>query len=151
MGTVALGVLSAAVARLRARPLIVSNVESIRLDHRTPVERDDAPAVHVIAIADRPEAGSKCYARTLDFRVVASVRDDAGSEALDELLRAVLERLDPRTTETASAIALEAYPAGARLRMTRIRFDQVVADGDVHEAAIELEADYVATDEWNLE
>lgn len=143
MASVAAGVLAAVVARLRADPSIGVAAESIRCDHRTPVDRDAAPAVHVIADEDALVDG-KCGRRRLDFRVVASVRSDAGTAELDDLLVEVMARLDPSTA------GLDAYPSGVRIKAPRIRFDQQDADADVHEAAISCSAEYETGDEWTL-
>jgi hypothetical protein len=143
MSSIAHDVLAAVAARLRADPTNGVDSASIRVDHRTPVDRESAPAVHVIADEDVLQ-NPKCGGRSFAFRVVVAVRDDAGTAALDAILVAVMERLDPAT------VGLDAYPAGVRVKASRIRFDHEVADADAHEAAIACAADYETGDEWSL-
>lgn len=144
MSSVAGDVLAVVVDRLRASPSIGVDSASIRCDHRTPVDRDSAPAVHVIADEDVLVDG-KCGDRRFDFRVVVAVRSDAGTAELDDLLVAVMARLKP------GAAGMTAYPSGVRLRSPRIRYDQQDADADVHEAAISCSASYSTGDEWTIE
>lgn len=143
MSSVAADVLAVVVERLRASPSIGVDSGSIRCDHRTPVDRDAAPAVHVIADEDAL-VDAKCGRRRFDFRVVASVRSDAGTAELDDLLVEVMARIDPSTA------GLDAYPSGVRIKATRIRYDQQEADSDVHEAAISCSAEHETGDEWSI-
>ncbi|MCC6380453.1 MAG: hypothetical protein IT519_16680 [Burkholderiales bacterium] len=128
------------VARLRAAPLLVkSPSERVRIAHRTPVPRDECPAIRVVPIRNRRTSGKDCDARALAVRVQLFTRDDDGTagESADDLLAAVLARLKPARGDAIP------YPQGVALDVAEeVTLDDEIADIDVAFAEITVTASY---------
>lgn len=148
MSTMQRRILDAVVDRLRASPAIIAKPsERIRIAHRTPITRENSPAIRVIPIDDDSAGGGKgeCVERVLRFTVQIVGRDDGGVEAIDQLMVDVLARMKPTRTDAIP------YPTGARLRPPgRVRFDEELADEDVAVVEVGFAASY-SVDEWSLE
>ncbi len=144
MATIQRQILDAIVARLKASPRLLSKPDRIRVSHRTPVTRDQAPAIYVVPIDDTPDTPKDCTRRRLRLRVAVLARDDGGVDSIDELMIAVMARLRPAKMDPIP------YPPGTVLRYGAIRFDEEDADEDVALAEMEFEASYTAAD-WLLD
>lgn len=145
MATVQRQILAAVVARLRATPaLIAKSAERIRIAHRSPVTREESPAIHVVPQSDELVDDKSCNRRRLRFTVAVLARDDGGIETIDELLVQVMARLKPGRGDAIP------YPAGVVLKPGVIRFDEEVADADIALAEFSFEATY-STADWSLE
>lgn len=144
MATTQRQILDAVVARLKATPLLLAKADRVRVAHRTPVTRDQAPAIHVIPLDDSPATGKDCTTRTLRFRVAVLGRDDGGIDTIDAVLIGVMERLRPSRMDAIP------YPSGVVMRYGAIRFDEEDADEDVALAEMEFTATYTAAD-WLLD
>jgi hypothetical protein len=120
---------------------VIENLDAIRRDHRTVVDRAGAPAVHVIDGDEDPgkaAQGCRCDV-TFSFTVSVFVRADAGFAAADPIVCAVMAALDPAVS----------YGDGIELRRGRISRDQEIADADSLRTDMEFEFRYT-TDAWQL-
>ncbi len=148
MATVQRSILDAVVGRLRESPALIARpTERIRVAHRTPVTREESPAIHVVPISD-DEVGrgtGDCARRRVAFVVRIYGRDDGGVDSIDPILAAIVERINPAATSSFS------YPTGAIVSPPgRITFSEEDADLDVAFAEIAFAASYPVA-EWSLE
>jgi hypothetical protein len=124
--------------RLQATPAVATNV---RLSHRVPVTRNDAPAVYVKPGDNRQEGATKdCVRRVQTVRVHVLVRSDEGVAAIDALVESVTNRLE-RTTAVVGAT----YPRGAQVTLKSALFEDELADEDCVLVALEYEIAYNAS------
>lgn len=129
--------------RMKADPPLVPLAKNVRMDRRTILTRDNAPAVHVIPGESIPGTETECRQ---DWKMTVTlgcfVRDDAAEEAAAPLVAEVLRRLDPRGSPT--------YPWNARLKIIRVRPESDIADGDALRTDIECQFDFISAP-WDLD
>lgn len=114
MTTIALSLLTEVQDRLVAAD-VLTDTTRIRLNHLTPVTRDDAPTINVVPQEDIPsESTNSCRTRReLRFVVEVYVRSDTAWAEAAPLTDAVMAALDPNA---------DPYPHNAELRAAAIRF-----------------------------
>lgn len=139
--------MAAGLARLKAAPaLAVGNAKAdIRRAHRTTVPRAGAPAIHWIDGVDEPArdgAATECTRlRRKYFTVSVFGRSDLGVSAIDALVDAVNNRLNPFTT---------GYGDGVMLYQRGIAPETEIADTDATRVDMEFWFEYLAPDAWSL-
>jgi hypothetical protein len=143
MASIAETVMVALLARLQDSPALAPDV---RRSHRTIVDRDHAPAIHLIDGSDTPtQSKNDCRTdRKKAFTVRIFRRDDAGVASADPTVIAVNARLDPVHA------TYQPYPGGAVLHQGRIVPAEEIADGNAVGIDMEFEF-YYCTGGWTLE
>lgn len=129
----------AMLQRLRASPSFGVAAASIRRTHRVPQSLADAPSVYIVPESvdkKRGQRGSECVQRELAITVAIVVRSD-NVDALDPILEAVMDRLNPETT------GLTAYPSGVEIDDGRLIVDTESADQDATRCDIVYTAAFV--------
>lgn len=128
--------------RMLAPPALVPIAKNVRMDHRTALTRDNAPAVHVIP--GEMTLGTETECRQdwkLAVTLACFVREDAAEEAAAPLVAEVIRRLDPGSPR---------YPWEARFRLVRVRPASDIADGDALRTDVDCIFDFI-TAPWDLD
>ncbi len=129
--------------RLQATPDLVPLARNVRIDRRTIVTRDNAPAVHIIPGELTPGKETDCRQDwTMLVTVAAFVRDDETQAAVWPLVGEIVLRIAP--------LGSPSYPHKARFRIVRIRPEYDVADGDAQRTDVECQFDFSSAP-WDLE
>lgn len=143
MASIAEGVMVAVLARLQDDPPLAPDV---RRKHRTVVDRDHSPAIHLIDGQDVPtDQKTDCRTdREKSFTVRYFRRDDAGAASADPTVVAIHARLDPVHP------TYQAYPGDAVLTQGSIVPGEEIADADAVWIDMEYKFAY-RTGGWTLE
>lgn len=147
MASIAETVLALAFARLTATPFPGVLAANVRRVHRTPVDREHAPAVHHVDGANTPrrETGKNgcSIARVVHWTVSIYTRGDADSHTqADTIALEVMARLAPEAG---------VWPiAGVVIEPMDITHDTDIADTDATRMDLEFVARF-KTPEWELD
>src|SRR6185369_9414490 len=116
--------------------------DTIKRTHRTPVTREDAPAIHWVDGDDKPIGKENDCSRTRrkDFTVALFVRGDDASTEIDELIESINERLNPDTP----------YGDGITLHQGAIQPETEIADTDATQVNMAYWFEYEAKPGWSL-
>jgi hypothetical protein len=119
---------------------VITETDNIRRDHRTILNRDRAPAVHVVDGNETPTPANACTCKIeFDFTVSIFVRADAGYATADPIAVAVMEALDPATS----------YGPAIELVRGRIVREQEIADMDALRVDMQFKFRYQIA-EWEI-
>jgi hypothetical protein len=136
---IALALLKEARARLAAAP-VIDDVDRIRLNHRTALPRENAPAVYLRPADDvlGKEHGGCNVEHVVAFVISVFVRDDADEpyDAAFPILMAIVAALNPNGSP--------AWPYNATLRLRRIEFVDDIADADALRTDMHFEFGYIS-------
>lgn len=124
--------------RLKASPALVPNKASIRRAKRTPVTRENAPAVHLIDGPDRPRKANACGGRECELTISLFANDDDG-----------LGTLDPRKIEVMRRMAA-AWPQGVICYPGDIVPEAESADREALRIDMTFRFEYGTAGEWSL-